>query len=218
MQDIANLQTLIKKELINWATGVLSKKTDFYSNNPPCPFAQSALQLGFADVKYGFGPYMSNVMQTISNYPKEMSMVIHAQIDPKFTAKELKEWTKLHNREVCKNDLWLISFHPEDDPNENMEDDKDFEELVEEDYALVFVQNLTELNDASKVLELKGYYDKLPAEDLAELKIRRKASEDLIMAMGRKGAMKKKRGTGTKDKAFKKVMPGKAKSRRGRRR
>jgi hypothetical protein len=217
MVDTAKLQALIKQELINWATHVLSVKTEYYNDNPPCPFALTALQQGFAHVKYGFGPYMSDVMQTIANYPKEMSMVIHAQIDPKFSAKELKEWTKLHNREVCKKDLWLISFHPEDDPNENMEDDGDFEELIDDEYALVFVQNLTELNDASKVLEIKGYYDNLPDEDLSELSVRRKASEDLIMAMGRKGAMKKKRGTGTKDKAFKKVMPGKAKSRRGRR-
>ena len=216
MVDTAKLQALIKQELINWAAHVLSVKTESYNDNPPCPFALTALQQGFAHVKYGFGPYMSDVMQTIANYPKELSMVIHAQVDPKFSSAELKEWTKLHNREVCKKDLWLISFHPGDDPNENIEHYEDFEELIEDEYALVFVQSLTELNDASKVLELKGYYDNLPEEDLLELNVRRKASEDLIMAMGRKGAMKKKRQTTTKDKAFKKVMPGKAKSRRGR--
>ena len=66
MVDSLKLQALIKQELINWATHVLSVKTEYYNDNPPCPFALSALEQGFAHVKYGFGPYMKVTLCRLS--------------------------------------------------------------------------------------------------------------------------------------------------------
>ena len=52
-----------------------------------------------------------------------------------------------------------MGFHPDDDVNELI-DDGTFAHLVKEEYALIFVQRLTKLQESANKLKKLGYYDK----------------------------------------------------------
>ena len=55
--------------------------------------------------------------------------------------------------------MWLMGFHPEDDPNE-LFDEEGFEPQTDIIYALLFVQRLSKLEKAAEKLRPLGYYDK----------------------------------------------------------
>ena len=57
-----------------------------------------------------------------------------------------------------QKDLWVMGFHPDDDPNESI-DDGTFEAPVETEYAMIFVQRLSKLQKASDKLRHSGYYN-----------------------------------------------------------
>lgn len=54
-------------------------------------------------------------------------------------------------------DMFLMGFHPDDDENEFL-DDEDFISTVEESYAMIFLQRLSKLEEASVTLRKNGYY------------------------------------------------------------
>ena len=58
-----------------------------------------------------------------------------------------------------QKDIWIMGFHPDDDVNELI-DDGTFTNLVKEEYALIFVQRLTKLQESANKLKKLGYYDK----------------------------------------------------------
>ena len=91
------------------------------------------------------------------------------------------------------NDIWLIPFHPnaEKDLNEIKDfDDTNFVSLLDYEFTMVFIQRLSQLNEASYFLEKKGYYKEWDKENLTELNQRRR----LQMAMGKRKKKGKKRG------------------------
>jgi hypothetical protein len=52
-----------------------------------------------------------------------------------------------------------MGFHPNDDCNDFI-DDSSFLQLVEDEYAMIFVQRLSKVQEAADKLAKKGYYDK----------------------------------------------------------
>jgi hypothetical protein len=56
-------------------------------------------------------------------------------------------------------DLWIMGFHPDDDEQELL-DSEEFEPETDVEYALVFVQRLSKLEEAAEKLKSLGYYEK----------------------------------------------------------
>jgi hypothetical protein len=52
-----------------------------------------------------------------------------------------------------------MGFHPDDDVNELI-DNNSFVEVVKEEYALIFIQRLSKLQESANKLKKLGYYDK----------------------------------------------------------
>jgi hypothetical protein len=55
-------------------------------------------------------------------------------------------------------DMWVMGFHPHDDANDFI-DDQSFMQMVDDEYALIFVQRLSKVQEAADKLAQKGYYD-----------------------------------------------------------
>ena len=55
-------------------------------------------------------------------------------------------------------DLWLMGFHPDDEPSE-FGDEITFEPETDARYAMIFVQRLSKLQEAADKLGKRGYYD-----------------------------------------------------------
>ena len=58
---------------------------------------------------------------------------------------------------LVDKDIWVMGFHPDDEANEFVAD-VDFSPLVEEPYAIIFVQRLSKLQVAADKLAKIGYY------------------------------------------------------------
>ena len=52
-----------------------------------------------------------------------------------------------------------MGFHPHDESNDFI-DDSSFMHTVEEEYAMIFVQRLSQVQESADKLSKKGYYDK----------------------------------------------------------
>jgi hypothetical protein len=64
-------------------------------------------------------------------------------------------------------DIWLMGFHPHDEANDFI-DDQSFMHLVEDEYAMIFVQRLSKVQESADKLVKKGYYDRYLEEYNAE--------------------------------------------------
>ena len=72
-----------------------------------------------------------------------------------------------------EKDMWVMGFHPHDEANDFI-DDQSFMQMVEDEYAMIFVQRLSKLQEAADKLKEKGYYDRYVEEyDVEEIFNRR---------------------------------------------
>lgn len=172
------MQELIKAELRLWAIKTLSPPNAHFNALPACPFAAQAFAKDRVSVRMGFGWQMGNLEATAAHFPRNKDVVIHAELNPSMSRSRFHQEVSRLNEKHSKQNIWFIGFHP-DDPEADFVDDEDgFENLVDDPYAMVFVQRLTELDDASKALEAQRYYTKVDVTLQAALIRRRKAREE----------------------------------------
>ena len=60
-------------------------------------------------------------------------------------------------------DMWVVGFHPYDEASEFSEE-ADFEPLTEINYAMIFVQRLSKLQESAHKIKKNGYYDNYDEE------------------------------------------------------
>ena len=157
-----NLEDKICEEIRQWSKHALEIPNKNYNNLPSCPYAKSA----WKNKKVGFA------LKTNENYD-----IIHCLINKFHDSKDLiividlcyennetfhnnlnNLNTLIHHNKFNQKDIWLMGFHPNDDENELI-DDGSFEEIVSEEYSLIFVQRLSKLQESANKLKKLGYYD-----------------------------------------------------------
>ncbi len=129
----------------------------------PCPFAKKALMDGRLRVVEceGRQDLWSKVAAECSSFSSDHSVVICLEEEPSQTYEEVESACVAMNEWFACNklDLWLLSFQT--------------------DFTMVFIQRLSELDDASKILEKTGYYKNYSKEDYLNLILtRRRRRED----------------------------------------
>jgi hypothetical protein len=193
------MKEVIRSELRIWATEYLSKNNIRYAGMPACPFAKKAMESDAVDVRMDFGWQYENVLMTARRFPEETSVVIHCEMNPSIDREPFHSDLQKLNNSLSKQNIWLIGFHP-DDPDDDMEEDVDvYDGFVEEPYAMIFVQRLTELDDASRLLEAQRYYRNYTSAEIADLFKRRQAREEYDYGYGkkRKGTRSREQKEGT---------------------
>ena len=132
------------------------------SGLPACPYAKKA----WADNRVGFcfkyNDHWQDLYTLISTWDDSKDVVILVDFCP-LPLDEMDDYLNQLNEAISdgifiNKDMFLMGFHPEDEGNELLEED-DFESTVEEPYAMIFLQRLTKLQEASNTLRMKGYYD-----------------------------------------------------------
>ena len=71
-----------------------------------------------------------------------------------------------------------MGFHPEygaEDAELDFLYEHDWESSIEEDYAMIFIQSLSQVDDASQGLEKLGYYNVYPEDEYKSLVLDRRA-------------------------------------------
>ena len=158
-----NLEQKICEEIKAWSKYALEVPNENYNNLPSCPYAKSAWKndkVNFAlkkDQSY-------NILYTLINKFNDSKDLI-ILIDTSFENNEvfhsnLENLNALiHQGKFSQQDIWLMGFHPDDDVNELI-DDGSFDEMVNQEYALIFIQRLSKLQESANKLKKLGYYDK----------------------------------------------------------
>lgn len=155
MLDLATVQSDIER----WIETFVEVPHPALGGWAPCPYARKARLDRDFEVRLGTDPYRDALNVSIAGLPK--SVVIYAY-DP-------EEWPHMEfsYRIEQANNLWLLRYDMlalEDHPGD--------QEIVngvamnQGTYALMLVQNLTDLNEKARLVAKKGFYDTWPEDYL----------------------------------------------------
>lgn len=162
----------IWKEIRLWSNEVLEVPCLGFANLPPCPFARAAWLKN--NVVVHVTSEIDDVIDVKSVIPKDHEQLhLFAWTDyQQMTAEEFNQWIEDQNQNHFG--VWLMGFHPNATENPLT---PEFEGLVEDDYAIILVQSLNKLVEASETLKKTKYYEKFPAQDMQYIN-RRKEIRD----------------------------------------
>lgn len=167
----------IADDIRDWSINVLEvSNPDLPGGMPACPFARKA----WLEDKVRIVECEDVLMQTILECghfdPDRTSLVICASYNLP-DANALYDWTSAMNDFASKADIHVMSFHP-DFGAEDAELDflylNEWQSSLEEPYCMMFIQSLSQVDDASLLLENKGYYSVYPEAEYHELVIERR--------------------------------------------
>jgi hypothetical protein len=109
---------------------------------------------------------------TLSQWEDSLDLVIIVDLnfteDPDVFHDYLRELNEAISMGVfIDRDMWVMGFHPHDEANDFI-DDQSFMQVVDDEYAMIFVQRLSKVQESADKLAEKGYYDKYLEEYNAE--------------------------------------------------
>ena len=152
----------IKQDLENWVANYLDVPSMFYNGSKPCPFAKKAWVNNKVNVVLGTKP---EVVAAVDEWDDKFDLTI---VVYDHTEWQSNEWVKKHNPTIIDDDLYLMSFDPDefgpDDPNL---DPHNWGSVTDEVYGMVFVQRLSKLINYSDNLVSSGYYQNVSEDFMA---------------------------------------------------
>lgn len=165
-------ESQICQEIMAWSDHTLHKPNPFYNGMPPCPYAQKAWEDNKVLILFKYDTNMQVLYSTISQWEDAFDLVIIVdmafQKDPDVFHNYLEQLNEAISDGVfIDRDMWLMGFHPHDEPNDFI-DDNSFMQIVEDEYAMIFVQRLSKVQESADKLAKKGYYDNYLEEYDAE--------------------------------------------------
>jgi len=147
-------------DIQKWTREVLSVPAEELGGSVPCPYAQAAWDSGLVSV--GICDGLDDVTDALDFFPasnRDVFICVLPDVEG-LTADELRDYVETKNKGLAAEDMWLMAYHPEDDPSDGLDSPgAEWEPVVPEPYGMVFVQYLSKLTAASYTLESKGYYN-----------------------------------------------------------
>ena len=124
------------------------------------PMQKQRGETGKVDIVFKEDKSYGLLSNTLENWNEDKDLVII--VDTDFIKREdrFHEYNDIINKRISKNtykdkDLWVMGFHPDDDEQELL-DSEEFEPETDIEYALVFVQRLSKLEQAAEKLRSCG--------------------------------------------------------------
>ena len=170
-----------QEDLLHWVKKVVNKPYKSINGMTVCPYAMKAWRDQKVEVFECDGKIFRKIVELTNTFLAQNEKEIFILCDKdheKYEADDLFTFCEMLNSPSGNivNDIWLIPFHPNADKDASPIkgfDDTNYEPLLDYDFTMVFIQRLSQLNEASYFLEKKGYYDEWDKEDLTELHQRR---------------------------------------------
>lgn len=153
----------IVEEITQWSSKALEIPSPFFNNLPPCPYARKA----WADDKVAIIFKKEDSYQTlykcISCFDDAFDLAIVVDLDNTKNPEDFHDYLDSLNDFIAEGtfideDIWLMGFHPDDEPNELVEEVA-IDAVTDTSYAMIFVQRLSKLQEAADKLNKKGYYN-----------------------------------------------------------
>ena len=143
---------------------------------PPCPYAKQAwLQ---DQVKFSINTRLEGLAKEVADFDNHKYDIVIWASEYLLDMEYLDGWCDGVNEamSIAGQDMHLMVFHPDYDATEAGLDFLDDQGITDENlyYAMVFVQKLSLLDDASISLEKSGYYKNFPKDVYQSLVIDRR--------------------------------------------
>jgi len=157
------LERFVVQEIKDWSTHALEQTNPSFNDLPACPYAEKAWKEDRVAFSFLYEECSQALTTLLSTFDGSKDVVILVDFSFEEDAEAFHQALERVNwaiSEGCyiQRDLWVMGFHPFDDPNELI-DDNTFSPSVNEPYAMVFIQRLSELQEASNKIREAGYYE-----------------------------------------------------------
>ena len=175
-----SLKNKIKKEIRRWSKEQLEPPNPDFNNIPACPYAKKAWQ--DKKVKFAFKTELYDneiIYKYLNDWDNDIDLVILVDTNFVEETEDFHDNLDFINENISdhcfkERDFWVMGFHPYDDANELI-DDGTFEGESDLEYAIVFIQRLSKLEEASEKLINQGYYktyfDTYDVQEMCEVSI-----------------------------------------------
>ena len=156
------LEKDICNEIRDWSAYALEEKSHHFNGFSPCPYAQKAWEDNRVSIVFKSSSSYQPLYDVISQFEDTQDVVLLVDLFYSHS-KVFHQKLEQVNEDIAEGgfidkDIWVMGFHPEDEPNELI-DDGTFDQQVDTLYAMIFVQRLSKLQEASQKLAALGYYD-----------------------------------------------------------
>jgi hypothetical protein len=165
----------IEQDVRNWSQEVLETPNKRLNGLPACPYAKKA----WVDNKVYVHETSDLIKDAVTLRTKALTdydLVIVASYQiPESQA--LNQTMQAFNLICAKENLYFMCFHPEygaEDAELDFLYEHDWESSIEEDYAMIFIQKLTDVDDKSRHLEKLGYYQAFKKDEYETLVLQRR--------------------------------------------
>lgn len=165
----------IENDLRNWSSQVLEVPNSLLGGLPACPYAKEAWKQNKVKVIETPNLGIETICQA-RKFDNTYDLVVVASYTfPSQYA--FTDFIEFLNDTFTKNDLHIMGFHPDygaEDADLDFLYEHEWESALEDEYAMMFIQSLSKVDDASLKLEKLGYYDVYPSEEYQTLVIDRR--------------------------------------------
>lgn len=151
------------EDIREWSSLALEKSHAAFSNLPVCPYAKAAWEEKKVGIGFKDSPGFQDLTTIISTFDDRFDVVIVVDLMFK-EADDFHYYLEGLNGAIAdgifiEKDIWLMGIHP-DDAEYGSAYDVEFTSKTGAPYAMIFVQRLSKLQEASQRLKDTKYYDK----------------------------------------------------------
>jgi len=165
----------IEQDVRSWSQHVLETPNKQLNGLPACPYAKKAWMDNKVYV-YETDDLIKDAVLLRKNALTDYDLVIVASYQiPESQA--LDQTIQAFNMLCAKENLYFMCFHPEygaEDAELDFLYEHDWESSIEDDYAMIFIQRLTDVDDKSRHLERLGYYQAFKRDEYEVLVLQRR--------------------------------------------
>lgn len=165
----------IESDIRDWSKHVLEVPNVHLNGLPACPYAKKAWMDDKVKVVESDDLIVDALLhRKVLHNGKDLLVVASYRI-PNST--QLQKTIDALNILSAKEDIYYMCFHPDygaEDAELDFLYETEWQSSIEEEYAMIFVQRLTDVDDKSKHLEKLGYYQAFHTDDYESLVIKRR--------------------------------------------
>jgi len=165
----------VEADIREWSQSFLEVPSEALGGLAPCPYARTAFLND--KVKFSINTGVGGLSLEVSAFQKhDYDIVIWAD-ETLPEVGYLDGFCDAINKTMASSDMHLMMFHPDypaDDAGLDFLVDHSVSEASDLTYCMVFVQNLSKVDDASVCLEKTGYYSYFPEDVHNELVLERR--------------------------------------------
>jgi len=164
----SGIEKEICQEIQAWSRVIVEKPNPYFNNLPSCPYARQSWREDKISFLFKKNGGFQDLYTAVSSFNDELDIVMLIDLAFEKDSESFHEYLEDLNDVISQGmfidkDIWLMGFHPSDEENEHL-DDSTFMNAVEKEYAIIFIQRLSKIQESADMLAEKGYYDQYSKE------------------------------------------------------